>query len=558
MKLKVKWMGLSLALVSSVLASVPKKVLVEEFTSKDCGYCSVADPIVDSVLALNPDKYSLIRYSVNTDPLKSTDDVTRMNYYPGGYATPGLYINADRDMNNDAGGAAKFTQTMFEHYAKETTDMEISLSASLGSDMKVSINTDLKALEAYGSGLKLHVAVVEELVTLGTSHNKYTHRLMKMSPNGNGTDLVSFTKGETKTFSNFIDMNQTKMETAHDLVAIVFVQNHSTKEVIQSEMVKVSHNFATFDINWTLKESGDKPVEGVLVQIENKGTVHTREKAISDSEGKVVFDNLPTGEYDYTVEKPKYNSIIDVVELIDKDIIETLMMTVPNAFFYEDFDYAQDDYAEIPTGWKSTVASSSDQVYVVQGQVTLYKGGANSDKVILATPELDLSQIDKMILEAGYAMGTQKVKIMTSATPGTSGAELLKDLSMGFAMEEHEIDLSQVNPDHKYIVFVYEGTGRGDNFSITKVVMNKNGQTTTSIDLGQADAKSFSISKNGDEYRVNLKGIQKVEVFNSQGVKVSEALAKNESVLLKDVNHQVVFLRVSTKNQVVSKRVLLK
>jgi hypothetical protein len=81
------------------------------------------------------------------------------------------------------------------------------------------------------------VAVVENRTTGNVGNNgetQFYYVMMKMLPDANGTTITSFSTSTPISYKFRQDMSATNVEQMTDLSVLVFVQNNSTKEVLQS------------------------------------------------------------------------------------------------------------------------------------------------------------------------------------------------------------------------------------------------------------------------------------------------------------------------------------
>lgn len=501
-----------------VWGAVPKKPLLELFTRSSCGYCTEANPIIDSVLALNKDAYTLIRYAISDDLYATSEGTTRAQYYPGGFATPGLYINADRSKNNASGGAKSFDQEMFDYYAEETTNLRLSVSAILSEDSTVTVTTNITALEEYTSGLTLHTAVVERVTTQKKKGIRYENLLMKMAPSATGTLLPALEKEKTEVLTERVDLRGTHVETLHDLWVSVFIQNSATKEVIQSEMVPVTHAIPVHSINWTIVDKKGLPVKDATVSLVNTGsTPLIVETLYSNNEGEISIENLPQGAYLYSVEKPGYTTLEGTATIDASDIDEELLLQKPDFYLYEDFDYAGDDYADAPAGWKALTLGSGDQIYAILGKITLYKGGSSSSPVSLVLPEIDFSLTDTLNFLAGYVMGTDVVEIRSSTSPSLTGSSMITEVTLGIPMETYSVALKDIDSTHHYLILSYKGSKRGDSFAIDKLSLSNGGSTAVASTLQGKYSELYSLQQKVGSLLIKGPHLQSIGLYSPQG-----------------------------------------
>jgi len=218
------------------------KPLFEVFTSSTCVPCPVANAVIDSILGLNPNEYSIIKYQMNWpgsgDPYFTEEGGVRRDYYEIN-SVPDLYINSER-----LSPPTSLTQEIFEQYALTETALEINVTeAHIDEDDNISVSVDLTSIVDYAEGLSAHMVVVEKRTFENTGNNgetEFHYVMMKMLPDASGTTLDALSAGIPHTLTASFDMDETNMETPNDLALVVFIQDESDKSIIQSEIANVT------------------------------------------------------------------------------------------------------------------------------------------------------------------------------------------------------------------------------------------------------------------------------------------------------------------------------
>ncbi len=214
-----------------------KKQLFEHFTSSTCGPCATYTPTADKIQAANPDKYSLIRYQVSWpgtgDPYKTAMAADRVKYYsPSG--VPSVYRNGKYDMN--------ISQASFNTYATQPSIFSINIDAQYEGN-NVTVAATIGTIANIDAGVTAHIVVVENktVKNIGTNGEKeWLNVMMAMLPTSAGTILKAIAKDESVTVTETYNMSTTFVEEMNDLTAVVFIQDETTKEVLQSEMVAIN------------------------------------------------------------------------------------------------------------------------------------------------------------------------------------------------------------------------------------------------------------------------------------------------------------------------------
>ena len=234
--------------ISVATQSVQRTTLVEEFTSSTCGPCasfnSTFDPTLASVNTNMPgSNIAAIKYQMNwpspgNDPSYNPDGATRRTYY-GVTGIPDAYLDGAPLMS---GSAAELTNS-----ATKPAFANIGLTVTR-SGMEVTVEATVTTFADFGTGYKLHIAAVENEYAYAastTSQDEFHFAQRKMMPNGSGTTLSALTSGGTQTVTESYTFVETPTgnptqnsyalwEKLNDVIIVAFVQNTSTKEILQA------------------------------------------------------------------------------------------------------------------------------------------------------------------------------------------------------------------------------------------------------------------------------------------------------------------------------------
>ena len=238
MKKQLFLLAVLLCFVGITMHAQQRKVMYEHFTSSTCApWCPQLNALVNPWLAENADKVTVIKYQMNWpgagDKYYTPEGGTRRSYY-GVSGVPDVYVQG-----SSIGGAN--IQQMFNNIvaavnnaysqpAQATITGTFSVSGNY-----ITIDGSVTPLIS-GSGYKIHISVNEKKTTGNKGTNgetEFHHVMMKMFPNGNGTD-VTLTAGTPIPFNYTYDMSSTHVEEMDDLEVAVFVQNTSTKAILNS------------------------------------------------------------------------------------------------------------------------------------------------------------------------------------------------------------------------------------------------------------------------------------------------------------------------------------
>lgn len=213
--------------------STAKKPLLEKFTSSTCGPCaSFNGSVFTPYYTANANNVNLINYQVNWpgagDPYYTAETGTRRTYYQVS-AAPTLFINSKASTS----GSTAALQTEVNGYAAMPGYFALTATKNLvGNVMNVSVNTT-----PYLTGqFRLFAVVVEKTTTGNVASNgetSFKNVMMKMMPDANGT-ILNCTADSPITTNLSVDLTGTFVEEYSDLDVIVFVQDYTTKEIMNS------------------------------------------------------------------------------------------------------------------------------------------------------------------------------------------------------------------------------------------------------------------------------------------------------------------------------------
>lgn len=212
---------------------VQRLPLFESFTSSTCGPCATFNgSFFNNFTQQNADNLALIKYQMNWpnagDPYYTAEGGTRRGYY-GVNVVPflimeGKQVTASATAVNSAFQAAKSVPSYMAIEGYHTHD---------GNNILVEAT-----IMPYADfpNVTIHAVVIEGTTTGNVGNNGETtfkHVMMKMLPNANGS-TANLTALEPYTISHNFNMSGTHVEEMSDLKVVIFVQNHSSKEVYQA------------------------------------------------------------------------------------------------------------------------------------------------------------------------------------------------------------------------------------------------------------------------------------------------------------------------------------
>jgi hypothetical protein len=229
--------------------TLQRRPLFEQFTSSTCPPCAPFNnnTMIPFINAHGED-VSIIKYQMNWpsagDPYYTAEGGVRRTFY-GVSVVPYLIGEGANVATSTPAVNAAYTAAM----AKPAFVNITGIHSVEGNNFSVSGSiTPYLAL----TNATLHVVIVEKTTTgnVGTNgETSFKHVMMKMMPNANGTTL-NIESGATFTYSFTHDMSTTNVEEMDDLMAVIFVQNNSTKYIFQSAYSALAGTVAavvTFD-----------------------------------------------------------------------------------------------------------------------------------------------------------------------------------------------------------------------------------------------------------------------------------------------------------------------
>ncbi len=237
--------------------AVQRNPLYETFTSSTCGPCVSGNQNIQSLFNANPNKWVCVKYQMswpgNGDPYYTAEGGVRRSFY-GVNSVPRQEIDGGYD-----GNSSSVTQADVDNAYAIPSFMAITANLFI-SGQTVTLDYNVNPKIDFPSNARLYIAIVEKTTHNNTGTNGETtfHWVMKkMLPDANGTligpltagqnisDTVSYTfQGNYRLPNNAKDpINHTiehSVEEFNDLIAVVWVQNPSTKSVYQSVFSSVT------------------------------------------------------------------------------------------------------------------------------------------------------------------------------------------------------------------------------------------------------------------------------------------------------------------------------
>ena len=215
--------------------STQRLPLHEVFSSSTCGPCVSGNLNLKSVFNANPNKYTLIKYQMNWpgsgDPYYTTEGSYRRGFY-GVNSVPDLFV----DGNNYS--ASNYTSANLNSNYNIPSGIGLAATHSI-TGQTIDITVTINPLQDFPSNYnRLLIGIVENKTYNNATSNGETvfySVMKKLLPKAVGEQLGALSAGNTVTFSDSYTFpaNHT-VEEFWDLSCVVWVQNTSTKDVLQS------------------------------------------------------------------------------------------------------------------------------------------------------------------------------------------------------------------------------------------------------------------------------------------------------------------------------------
>ncbi len=514
-----------------LFGQVPLKPLYEEFTSSTCGPCAPANAILDPLLEQNSQTHNSLRYQMDFpgdgDPYHIADNDIRFNFYNTGGA-PSLYING-----NIFNNILSIDQTDYDSFLGESSFIEIIPKQSLVSSSKlVEVNAEVKALQNYAAGLKLHVILTEALTydNVGTNGEELFHDVaMAFLTEPSGEELMELESGEVLELNYNFDASNTNIETANDLRVVIFIQDDTDRSIIQSEVFNIDFEFEEYKLSVDVKDTEGNIIEDANFVLQGNGPM------LSDSEGLVFYENILDGTYTYTISKPGFLDNTGEIVIDGGDAEHSVVMELPDFFFFEDFSVQQ------PVGWIGFGTLPAAIIWG-DGQFTFFNSTDTSELTYLVSPIFDLSSnMDGQIvfnLERQFGSPTGSFGMIADQNDFSTSLEYTPiSLSADSEPTDFIYDLSDIEEDLSNIQFYWSI----DNIGFSVYVLNYFYITEGTVSSTENNALSeISVYPNPSKeylfFKTDLQ-ISEINLFDSFG-----NLVVSENNLGGDVNMNISHL----------------
>jgi len=298
--------------------AVDRKILNEVFTSSTCPPCNPGNINYNKVID-GRTKHSTIKYQAyfpgTGDPYCTQEVRDRMTFYNVN-SVPRMEIDGAWDNN-----ANSFTTALYDEYQSKPSFIEITGSVALTWKNTITLDVTLNPLlDNASNNLKLHAAIVEGITYANKKSNGETQfeSVMKKMMTGSVGQVLTPLKKDTKvtkkiayTFNggyrlpldgsvaqHINHLSENSVETWNDLSVVVFVQDATTKEILQSETFPIAL-VGTEAVEQNLNLYPNPANDLFVVEAKEMGNASV---VVADMQGKVVFSgNLNAGALNMSV-----------------------------------------------------------------------------------------------------------------------------------------------------------------------------------------------------------------------------------------------------------------
>ncbi len=300
-------------IAGSVFAQAPKFVVMEHFTQASCGPCASQNPGFETnILTPNPDKVHHIAFHTSwpgVDPMYNANTAmpdARVIYY-NVTGVPSIIMNG----NQKTGQPGAFSQADVDNQFSESSPIKVSVNdVAVGINHTVTVTVLTVGVVPSGSYV-MRLCVVENPIdyTSAPGNNGETHfpnvaRLML--PSDAGDPIASFPAiGNTATFTYTYAEDPSWV--ASNIKAIAYVQNNTTKEVIQSGAM------GDPIINFTLGNAGVEIMHGVTSTVSSFAMTSMNSGTASEDFIYTLTTGMPVGwTAGFTVNSTPYTTTATV------------------------------------------------------------------------------------------------------------------------------------------------------------------------------------------------------------------------------------------------------
>jgi len=457
-------------------------VIIEDFTGTWCQYCPGAQMGIEDLVESGYPIAAIANHS--SDNYSTGETSARLSYYGIG-SLPTVKFDGIKTLAEGSNSESLYYlyKPLVEQRMTELTPIKLEIkNFSYDSETrKVTADAVIKrTVDEIAGHLILHAVVTESHIPEAwQTQTELNDVARKYYPSANGTNIDLLENAQQTISVSFI-VDEDWAPELMDL--IVFVQNKYSKEIYNGATHHIKEIDHIANVTISVIDIYGNAQEGVKVNFDDLSKT-------TNSEGKVLFENVEHGYHTYSVETgDNYYPVNPVNVIIGFDDREfTQKLWAVNYIYQENFD---DD--NLPAGWYQVnhkdnwSVEDNNLAGGKPNEVMLYYVPNFSGKTILASPYISL--LDSVTeTDDIYFLFKQYIKVAGSGKSfsltvrmitltGTDTTVLWKSSPTDNILEEQKIKInySDINYKKVYFEFVFNGSTTDfnkwviDNINIVK------------------------------------------------------------------------------------------
>ena len=342
------------------LAEKQRIPMIEHFSSSTCAPCVLINSLMHKLTEENPGKYTYTKYVVNYpgvgDPYYTAESGIRKDYYQA-TSVPRCFLDSELQLSGSA--ANPVTKTALLNRYNVPAFAEIRGAFDIDTNNIITITADVASYININN-LKTFISVNEKTTTGntveygGNGEKEFHHVMLKMMDGGYGIE-TTINAGDYKRFEFTYPMDSTFMEEANDLEVAVWIQDSTTKEIINSHYLYeyTNHPYPVENLQITegsrLKITWEKPENaepiGYNLYVNNELTLSN------------------TQELSFSVDKSEF-CIVEVVARYENDMTSVGVVNIYSSEFGVPQNLtATDNTSNIVVSWDAVDNATSYELY---------------------------------------------------------------------------------------------------------------------------------------------------------------------------------------------------
>lgn len=271
---RILLLSLLVGSLTTLMAQVPRMVVIEEFTNASCPPCASQNPSFNAILNANLENVIPIKYQTSFpgfDPYNQQNPgevATRLGLYPGVTGVPTAIIDGVIPAANYGGGGlwspsyvgspGAFNQNVVNYATAVESFLEISVESEYNEDLTSSTVTVTMINHAdteLSTNHRIQVLLLEKenvwrINPGSTGERDFSYVMRKMYPNAGGTTIEAIAPGDTATFQ-IEAVIPAYIYNLSEMVFVAFVEGISNRTILNgalAEVVTVPSDFRDIEI----------------------------------------------------------------------------------------------------------------------------------------------------------------------------------------------------------------------------------------------------------------------------------------------------------------------